>query len=88
MHIFSRAHIIANVMNKSELGMLVVESRKAQRLSQKELAELAGVGVTVIYKIESGDAGVTLASFVAVLTSLGFDLRCRSPLGGEVSLGR
>lgn len=80
--------IIANAMNIDELSELVVMARKEQRLSQKDLAELAGVGATVIYKIEHGDPGVTLTSFVSVLTALGFDLRCQSPLGGEVSLGR
>jgi transcriptional regulator with XRE-family HTH domain len=75
-------------MKNNELSKLVVEARKAQRLSQKELAALAGVGSTVIYKIENGDHAVTLTGFVSVLTSLGFDLRCHSPLGGETSLGR
>ena len=75
-------------MNINELSGLVVKARKEQRLSQKDLADLAGVGATVIYKIEHGDPGVTLKSFVSVLTALGFTLRCHSPLGGEVSLGR
>jgi y4mF family transcriptional regulator len=75
-------------MNISELSIFIVKARKEQRLTQKDLAELAGVGITVIYKVENGDPGVTLKSFLSVLTSLGFDVRCRSPLGGEVSLGR
>jgi len=75
-------------MNINELSDLVVKARKEQRLSQKDLAELAGVGATVIYKIEHGEPGVTLNSFVSVLNALGFTLRCHSPLGGEVSLGR
>lgn len=75
-------------MNINELSVLIIEARKAQGLSQRELAELAGVGETVIYKLESGRGDVTLSSFVAVLKAVGFDLRCRSPLGGEVSLER
>jgi y4mF family transcriptional regulator len=75
-------------MNINKLSDLIVEARKEQRLTQKDLAELAGVGATVIYKIEQGDPGVTLKSFVSVLTALGFTIGCRSPLGGEVSLGR
>lgn len=73
-------------MNITELSELIIEARKAQALSQRELAELAGVGETVIYKLESGRGDVTLSSFVAALKGLGFEIRCRSPLGGEVSL--
>lgn len=73
-------------MKNDNLSLLLIEARKAQGLSQRELAELAGVGETVIYKMESGRGDVTRASFVAVLKALGFDIRCRSPLGGEVSL--
>ncbi len=73
-------------MNIIKLSKLVVDARKAQALSQRELSELAGVGETVIYKMESGRADVTLSKFVAVLTALGFDLCCRSPLGVEVVL--
>ena len=75
-------------MKMNELTTLVVTARKEQRLSQKDLAELAGVGVTVIYKIEHGDPRVTLNSFLSVLAALGFEMRCQSPLGGEVSLVR
>ncbi|MCH8512568.1 MAG: hypothetical protein LAT83_13105 [Kiritimatiellae bacterium] len=52
------------------------------------MSELSGVGESVIYKLESGRGDVTLSSFAAVLSALGFELRCRSPLGGEVSLDR
>lgn len=74
-------------MNTEELSKVVVEARKAQRLSQQALSELSGVGMTVIYKIESGRENVTLSGFLAVLTALGFEVRCHSPLGVEVSLG-
>ncbi|MCC5849220.1 MAG: helix-turn-helix transcriptional regulator [Verrucomicrobia bacterium] len=75
-------------MKIDDLSTLVVEARKAQGLSQRELSELSGVGESVIYKLESGRGDVTLSSFAAVLSALGFELRCRSPLGGEVSLDR
>jgi transcriptional regulator with XRE-family HTH domain len=75
-------------MKIDDLRTLVVEARKAQGLSQRELSELSGVGESVIYKLESGRRDVTLSSFAAVLSALGFELCCRSPLGGEVSLAR
>lgn len=75
-------------MKMNNLSSLVVGARKGQGLSQKELAELAGVGETVVYKIEAGRPDVTLSSFVSVLGSLGIELICRSPFGGEVRLER
>ena len=73
-------------MKYHELSKLIIEARKQQGMSQRDLSELAGVGTTVIYKIESGRDDVTLSSFVSVLMALGIQLRCKSPLGDEVSL--
>jgi len=75
-------------MKIEEFKKLVIKARKAQGLSQKELAELADVGETVIYKIESGRKDVTLSNFLIVLSSLGIEMICRSPLGEETRLER
>ncbi len=75
-------------MKNNNLDKLLTEARKAQGISQRELAELAGVGETVVYKLESGRTDVTLSSFISVLTGLGFELKCHSPLGGAVTLER
>ncbi len=73
-------------MKTGELNRLLIKARKVQGLNQLEVAELAGVGETVVYKLESGREDVTLKSFVAVLSALGVEIRCRSPLGEEVVL--
>jgi predicted transcriptional regulator len=75
-------------MKTNNLSGAIVKARKAQGLRQKELAELAGVGETVVYKLEAGRTDITLSSFVAVLGSLGFELIGRSPLGEEIRLER
>ncbi len=75
-------------MKTNDLSVLVVKARKAQGLSQKELAELSGIGETVVYKIEAGRSDVSLSSFVSVLGSLGIEIICRSPLGEESRLER
>jgi DNA-binding XRE family transcriptional regulator len=80
--------IHVNAMNTIDLSALLVRARKAQGIRQKELAELAGVGETVVYKLEAGRRDVTLSNFVSVLGSLGFELVCRSPLGEETRLER
>ncbi len=80
--------IHVNAMKNEQLSELLVRARKAQNLRQKELAELADVGETVVYKLEAGRRDVTLSNFIAVLGSLGFELVCRSPLGEETRLER
>ena len=54
--------------------------RKAARLSRIELAELAGVGKTVIYDIEKGKVSVQLDTLAKILKVLNITLVLRSPL--------
>jgi y4mF family transcriptional regulator len=54
--------------------------RKAARLSRIELAELAGVGKTVIYDIEKGKVSVQLDTLAKVLKVLNITLVLKSPL--------
>ena len=54
--------------------------RKAARLSRIELAELAGVGKTVIYDIEKGKVTVQLDTLAKILKVLNITLVLKSPL--------
>ena len=54
--------------------------RKAARLSRIELAELAGVGKTVIYDIEKGKVSVQLDTLAKILKVLNITLVLKSPL--------
>ena len=54
--------------------------RKAARLSRVELAELAGVGKTVIYDIEKGKVSVQLDTLAKILKVLNITLVLKSPL--------
>lgn len=69
-----------------DLGKLLKAARKAQQLSQHELQDLSGVGISVIYKLEQGRLDVTLGNFLAVTNALGIKLNCRSPLHTEIKL--
>ena len=73
-------------MKNGTLSDLIVEARKAQGLSQQELADLSGSSITVIYKLESGRLDLTLSSFLRVTQALGMRLKVQSPLGGELQL--
>ena len=59
--------------------------RKAARLSRIELAELAGVGKTVIYDIEKGKASVQLDTIAKILKVLNITLVLKSPLMDNLS---
>lgn len=73
-------------MKFKELGTLVKEARKAQRLTQLELQDLSGVSASVIYKLENGRTDVALGSLLAVSEALGIEVTAKSPLGKEIKL--
>lgn len=56
------------------LATFVKEKRKAARLTQTEFAERAGVALTVIRKIEQGDARLQLEKVNQVLRMFGHEL--------------
>jgi y4mF family transcriptional regulator len=63
-----------------ELSEWISRHRKVASLSQLELAELAGVGKTVIFDLEHGKPGVRLDTLLKVLHALNIDIELRSPL--------
>ena len=54
--------------------------RRESGLTQKELADLAGVGVSSIYAIEQGKESVQLATLLKVLAVLSISLSVEGPL--------
>lgn len=65
---------------EESLGTLVQRHRKKSGLSRERLAEIAGVGKTVIYDIEHGKATVRYATVKKVLDALNIRIRFISPL--------
>ena len=65
---------------EESLGTLVQRHRKKSGLSRECLAEIAGVGKTVIYDIEHGKATVRFATVKKVLDALNIRVRYISPL--------
>ncbi len=76
-------------MNYHErLGAAIRESRKRASLTQKELADFAGCGLTFINQLERGKPNVHLAKLFNVLEVLGLTLVLeRSPGTFKVSGG-
>lgn len=63
-----------NCFTVADLGALIRESRKAQGLTQTELAEASGVGLTFISNLERGKETSEVGKVLHVLHMLGMDL--------------
>lgn len=62
------------------LADIIKQHRKAAGLSQLQLAELAGVGKTVVYDIEKGKETIKLSTLRKVLKVLNIKVELKSPL--------
>jgi transcriptional regulator with XRE-family HTH domain len=61
-------------MLKKELGISIKARRKALKVSQPELAEIAGVSVNTLYKIEKGQANPTIEILEKIVDTLGMEI--------------
>lgn len=57
----------------SDLGERLRLARKRRKLSNAAVAQRAGISRTTLYKVEAGDPGATLGSYVRVLAALGLE---------------
>ncbi|MGD8740880.1 MAG: helix-turn-helix domain-containing protein [Desulfobacterales bacterium] len=64
----------------SKLSEIVLFHRKKSGLSRNQLADLAGVGKTVIYDIEKGKETIRFSTLQKVLTALNIKIAFASPL--------
>lgn len=63
-----------------QIGSLVRFHRKKAGLTQKQLADFACVGKTVVFDIEKGKTTVRLDTLIKVLAVLNISLDATSPL--------
>ena len=66
------------------LASVIKKHRKAAGLSQIQLAELAGVGKTVVFDIEKGKETVQLNTLRNILNVLNIKVELTSPLMNQV----
>jgi len=57
----------------SDLGERLRLARKRRKLSNAVVAQRAGISRTTLYKVEAGDPGATLGSYVRALAVLGLE---------------
>jgi HTH-type transcriptional regulator / antitoxin HipB len=70
-----------------ELGSIVRFHRSQAGLSRIELADIAGVGKTVVYDIEKGKETVRLNTLLKVMAALNVSVYLDSPLMDRYEVG-
>lgn len=72
-------------MDIKEVAYIIRQCRKKSHLSQLELAQLAGVGKTVVFDVEKGKISVQLDSLLKILEVLNIKLEFHPPIALEVN---
>lgn len=67
-------------MSPEIIANLIRYHRKQSGLSQRELAQLAGVGKTVIFDLEKGKETIQLNTLIKVLDVLNIKIKFDTPL--------
>lgn len=62
------------VESMDEVGSLVRAERKRQGMTQSELVDLCGVGITFVSQLENGKRSAEAGKVLDVLTMLGIDV--------------
>ena len=76
----SAANSSNQITDMGQIGELVRFHRKKSQLTQKQLADLSGVGKTVVYDIEKGKQSVQLKTLIQILNTLNMNISIQSPL--------
>ena len=68
-----------------DMSKIVLFHRKKSGLTRNQLADLAGVGKTVIYDIEKGKETIRFSTLQKVLEALNIKITFTSPLMGVLN---
>lgn len=60
--------------DESDLGELIKRRRKTLHITQQQLAEVSGIGLATIKRIELNETNITFNNLINVLDVLGFKL--------------
>jgi y4mF family transcriptional regulator len=58
-----------------DIGAIITERRKMLMITQRTLAELAGVGINTLTKIERGEANPSINILNKILDTLGMEIK-------------
>ena len=62
------------IKNPKDIGVLVKDVRKNKKISQEDIAQLAGVGRRFVSELENGKSTLEIGKVLQVLKRLGIDL--------------
>jgi len=62
-------------MTSKEIGKQIKERRKVLRITQPDLAEMGGVSINTLYKIERGQANPTIQMVNKIAEILGMEIK-------------
>lgn len=72
-------------MDSDYLSKIIRFHRKKAGLTQKELADLAGIGKTAVFDLEKGKPTVKLQTLLQVLSALNIRLVAHSPVMDDLN---
>lgn len=72
-------------MTSEEIANIVFYYRKKSGLSQQALAQLSGVGKTVVFDIEKGKPTIQLNTLLSVLNTLNIKIKLEPPFPKTVA---
>lgn len=61
-------------MGVEEIGALIKERRRTLKITQPDLAEMAGISKNTLYKIETGQANPTIRMLNKIADILGMEV--------------
>tara|TARA_R110002050_G_scaffold294111_3_gene451513 strand:+ start:1455 stop:1724 length:270 start_codon:yes stop_codon:yes gene_type:complete len=73
-----------NMLEPKTLATVVRDHRKIAGLSQLQLAELAGVGKTVVFDVEKGKETIQLDTLRKILAALNIKVQLVSPVMNRI----
>ena len=62
-------------MTSKKIGKQIKERRKLLRITQPDLAEMAGISINTLYKIERGQANPTIQIVNKIAEILGMEIK-------------
>ena len=71
------------IRNTAELGQKVRELRRAQKITQAQLAGLANTGIRFVSDLENGKETCHIGKVLRVIETLGVDMLIRNPYDKE-----
>ena len=72
------------MLEPKTLATVIREHRKIAGLSQLQLAELAGVGKTVVFDVEKGKETIQLDTLRKILAALNIKVQLTSPIMSQI----